>query len=98
MVRKVLGVYRADKLLELITAEVVIQQKRSQKILQNIYTKNLRKENIFIYSEALDQNNIYKEFIQDFFVEKVSPALMTILLDRGVSNSAFERFSCVSSS
>ena len=34
--RKVLGVYKADKLLELITAEVIIQQKGSQKILQNI--------------------------------------------------------------
>lgn len=77
--RKVLGVYKADKLLELITAEVIIQQKRSQKILQNIYDE-LRKENIFFYTEESDENDEYKEFIQDFFVEKVSPALMTILL------------------
>ena len=77
--RKALGVYKADKLLDLITEEVIKQQKQSLRILDEIYAE-LKKENICIYSNQDITNPIYHQFIHDFFIEKVSPALMTILL------------------
>ena len=77
--RKALGVYKADKLLELITEEVIVQQKQSLNILAEIYAE-LKKENICVYSDQDITNPVYHQFIHDFFIEKVSPALMTIIL------------------
>jgi len=77
--RKALGVYKADKLLDLITEEVIEQQSLSLRILEQIYTE-LKKENICIYSDGDITEPIYHHFIHDFFIDKVSPALMTIIL------------------
>jgi len=77
--RKALGVYRADELLEMITKEVIIQQSKSLAILEEVYAK-LEDENIYVLKEDEITHLEHKEFITDFYVEKVSPALMAIVL------------------
>lgn len=78
--RKALGVYRADELLEMITKEVIIQQSKSLAILEDVYAK-LEDENIYVLKENEITHPEHKEFITDFYVEKVSPALMAIVLN-----------------
>ncbi|PHS05547.1 MAG: polyphosphate kinase 1 [Kordia sp.] len=78
--RKALGVYRADELLELITKEVIIQQSKSLAILEDVYAK-LEEENIYVLKEDEITHPVHKEFITDFYIEKVSPALMAIVLN-----------------
>jgi len=77
--RKALGVYRADELLEMITKEVIVQQSKSLAILEEVYAK-LEDENIYVLKEDEITHPEHKEFITDFYVEKVSPALMAIVL------------------
>ncbi|MCH4823309.1 polyphosphate kinase 1 [Gramella lutea] len=77
--RKVLGGIKANKLLEEITKIVIDQQSESLKILDDIQTK-LKVQNIHIIDEnQVTQNQ--KEFIKNFFLSKVSPALVTIILN-----------------
>ncbi|MEX0998214.1 MAG: polyphosphate kinase 1 [Flavobacteriaceae bacterium] len=74
-----LGGIKAKDLLEQITNIVIAQQTESLKILQEIQTA-LREEGVFVIDEkeiTPDQS----EFIKDFFVQKVRPALMTIVLN-----------------
>ena len=78
--RKALGVYKADELLELITKEVIIQQAKSLDILEEVYLK-LEKENIYVLKEDEIIHQEHKEFVKDFFLETVSPALMAIVLN-----------------
>ena len=78
--RKALGVYRADELLDMITKEVIIQQSESLAILEEVYAK-LEDENIYVLKENQITHPEHKEFITDFYVEKVSPALMAIVLN-----------------
>src|SRR5690606_12564626 len=55
------------------------QQSESLRIL-NIIEKELEKEGVYIINEkeiSKDQEN----FIRDFFIQKVSPALVTIILN-----------------
>ena len=78
--RKALGVYRADELLDMITKEVIIQQSESLAILKEVYAK-LEDENIYVLKENQITHPEHKEFITDFYVEKVSPALMAIVLN-----------------
>ena len=77
--RKALGVYRADELLELITKEVIEQQTTSLKILKEIYAQ-LETEGIYILNEKQITHPEHVEFVTDFYTEKVSPALMAIIL------------------
>ncbi|WP_299782484.1 polyphosphate kinase 1 [uncultured Formosa sp.] len=73
-----LGGIKASELLEIITEIVIEQQAESLKILNNIQN-NLKKENIFI----IDENQISPSqhlFIKQYFIQKVSPALVTIIL------------------
>ncbi len=77
--RKALGVYKADELLEMITEEVIIQQAKSLSILEQIYRK-LEKENIYVLRETEIIHSEHIEFIKEFYIENVSPALMTIVL------------------
>lgn len=74
-----LGGIRAEELLEIITNIVIEQQSESLKVLSNI-------------EEALEEENIYKvdettilpvhhNFIKKYFIQKVSPALVTIILN-----------------
>ena len=78
--RKALGVYKAKELLELITKQVIAQQSESLAILDEVYSK-LEKENIFVLNETNITNTLHKEFIRDFYLNKVSPALMAIVLN-----------------
>lgn len=76
---KVLGGISSQQLLKDITEIVIQQQSESLRILNNIETK-LETENIFI----LDENNISLEqelFLKDFFNQKLSPELITIILN-----------------
>ncbi len=75
----VLGGISAHQLVKDITEIVIQQQSESLRIL-NIIESKLQKENIFIINEnqiSSEQEN----FIKDFFIQKVSPALVTIILN-----------------
>jgi polyphosphate kinase len=78
--RKALGVYKADELLEMITKEVIVQQSKSLAIIEEVYSK-LEGENIYVLNEREIIHTIHKDFITDFYVENVSPALMAIVLN-----------------
>jgi polyphosphate kinase len=76
---KVLGGISAQQLLKDITEIVIQQQSESLWILNNIEAK-LETENIFI----IDENHISEEqeiFLKDFFIQKLSPELITIILN-----------------
>lgn len=76
---KVLGGVSAEKLIKEITTIVIQQQSESLRVL-SIIEKELGKQNIFI----IDETQISKEqenFIRDFFIQRVSPALVTIILN-----------------
>ena len=77
--KSALGGIKASKLLEEITKIVIDQQAESLKILEDIQTK-LRKHKIHIIKENEVTRN-QKEFIRNFFLSKVSPALVTIILN-----------------
>ena len=75
----VLGGITAQRLLKDITEIVIEQQSESLRIL-SIIEKELEKENVLIINETeitKDQEN----FIKDFFIQKVSPELVTIILN-----------------
>ncbi len=76
---KALGGISSEKLLKEITSIVIKQQSESLRIL-SVIEKELEKENIYVINE----NEISREqenFIKDFFIQKVSPALVTIVLN-----------------
>ena len=76
---KVLGGISAHQLVKDIT-EIVIQQQSESLLILNIIESKLQDENIFIINEnqiSSEQEN----FIKDFFIQKVSPALVTIILN-----------------
>ena len=78
-----LGGIRAKELLEIITKIVIDQQSESLGILETI-TQDLEKEGIYI----IDENQIdsdQHEFLRDYFIKKVSQALVTIILNDSVS-------------
>ncbi len=77
--RKALGVFTAQELLEKITSIVISQQAESLDILKDIYNK-LEEENIHVIDESEIVHESHHKFIKDFFTEKVSPALETIIL------------------
>jgi len=73
------GGISTHQLLKEITGIVIKQQSESLKILNTIEAK-LETENIFI----IDENNISHEqqlFLKDFFIQKLSPELITIILN-----------------
>lgn len=74
-----LGGIRAKELLEIITQIVINQQSESLEILKNIKSK-LEKENIYIIDETQIDSNQH-DFIKRYFLRKVSPALVTIILN-----------------
>ena len=74
-----LGGIKASELLEIITNTVIGHQTESLKILSKIQ-KELEAENIFIIKEN-KVNKSQKEFLKKYFLEKVSPALVTIILN-----------------
>ena len=76
--RSFLGGKSAAELLEMITQTVIRHQKTSLRILDDI-RKELRKEKIFIIDET-EVSESQKPFIMEYFVSKVSPALVTIMI------------------
>ena len=75
---KILGV-KAEQLLKEITEIVIEQQSESLRILSEI-EKKLELENIFIINEK-DISKEQEKFIHDYYIQKVSPALVTIMLN-----------------
>ncbi len=77
--RSEFGGYKAKDLLEEITKIVIAQQSLSLNILKEI-EKELASENIFIIREH-EVTPSQGEYIKSFFLNTVSPALVTIMLD-----------------
>lgn len=80
--KNALGGIRAKELLEIITQIVIKQQSESLGVLKNIKSK-LDSENIHIVDETQIDNNQH-DFIKDYFLRQVSPALVTIILNDSV--------------
>ncbi|POS02065.1 polyphosphate kinase [Flavobacterium croceum DSM 17960] len=76
---KLLGGISAQQLVKEITEIVIKQQAESLKILQIIENK-LKEENIIIVEET-EVLPEHVEFIKNFFIQKVSPELVTIILN-----------------
>lgn len=77
--KNLFGGISAHQLLKDITKFVIKQQNESLRIL-NIIEAKLQTENIFI----IDENHISDEqelFLKDFFIQKLSPELITIILN-----------------
>lgn len=77
--KSVLGGIKASTLLEEITQVVIDQQSESLKILDTIH-KELEDHNIFIINEKQVPES-QTRFLKSFFLQKVSPALVTIILN-----------------
>lgn len=76
---KVLGGISAKQLVKDITEIVIQQQSESLRIL-SIIEKKLQQENIFMINEK-EITPEQDTFIRDFFIQQVSPALVTIILN-----------------
>ncbi len=77
-----LGGIKSDELLDIITQIVIKQQSDSLEILSKIQ-KKLEREQIYI----IDENQVQPEqhdFIKNYYIQKVSPALVTIVLSETV--------------
>ena len=68
----------AKKLLDEITSKVINLQSESSLILDSI-EKSLKKENIVFINEK-EVLESHKEFLKDYFIRKISPALVTVIL------------------
>ena len=77
--KSVLGGVKASTLLEQITQIVIDQQSESLKILDTIQ-KRLEKHNVYIINEK-QVSSSQKDFLRTFFLQHVSPALVTIILN-----------------
>ncbi|MBQ0116426.1 MAG: polyphosphate kinase 1 [Flavobacterium sp.] len=76
---KILGGISSKKLLKQITEVVIQQQSDSLKILNDIENQ-LEKEDIFVLNES-ELSQEHQQFVHDYFIEYVSPALVTIMLN-----------------
>lgn len=77
-----LGGMKATELLEIITQIVIKQQSESLEVLDSIQMR-LKDENIYIINET-QINDTQHEFLRKYFIRKVSPALVTIILNDAV--------------
>jgi polyphosphate kinase len=76
---KYFGGVTAQQLIKDITEIVIQQQSESLRILSTIESE-LEKENIFIINE-FSINEEQEVFLKDFFIQKLSPELVTIILN-----------------
>jgi polyphosphate kinase len=76
---KYLGGISAQQLIKDITEIVIQQQSESLRIL-NLIESKLETENIFIINEK-DITREQEVFLKDFFIQKLSPELVTIILN-----------------
>ena len=74
-----LGGIKAKELLEIITQTVIKQQSESLDTLKSIKSK-LEDENIYIIDETQIDSSQH-DFIKRYFIQNVSPALVTIILN-----------------
>lgn len=77
-----LGGIKSDELLDIITQIVIKQQSDSLEILSKIQ-KKLEREQIYIIDESQVQPEQH-DFIKNYYIQKVSPALVTIVLSETV--------------
>ncbi|WP_452600968.1 polyphosphate kinase 1 [Pontimicrobium sp. MEBiC06410] len=77
-----LGGIKASELLDVITQTVIKQQSQSLKILSDIQS-HLENENIFIINET-QITKAQSTFIKNYFIQNVSPALVTIILNENI--------------
>ncbi len=77
--KSVLGGEKAKDLLEEITKICIEQQTKSLGVLEQIQDE-LENENIFILQES-ELSEKQQEFVKNYFLQKVSPQLMTIILN-----------------
>ncbi|MFI1744088.1 polyphosphate kinase 1 [Thalassobellus sediminis] len=77
-----LGGIKAKELLEQITKIVIKQQSKSLEILHTIGSR-LEDENIYIINEEQIDSSQH-DFIKKYFIQTVSPALVTIILNDSV--------------
>ncbi len=77
--RKLLGGTSATQLVKDITGIAIKQQSESLRILGIIENK-LQDEKIFVINET-EISKQQETFLKDFFIQKVSPALVTIILN-----------------
>lgn len=75
----VLGGISSHQLLKDITETVIDQQSESLRIL-SIIEKELQKEGIYIINET-ETNKEQQNFLREFFNQRVSPELVTIILN-----------------
>jgi polyphosphate kinase len=75
----ILGGITAQQLVKDITEIVIQQQSESLRIL-NIIEQELEKENVVIVNEK-QISKAHEKFVKDFFIQKVSPELVTIILN-----------------
>nr|WP_294776027.1 polyphosphate kinase 1 [uncultured Flavobacterium sp.] len=76
---KILGGISAQQLVKEITEIVIKQQAESLRVLNNI-EKELVKQNIIIIDES-EVSGEHENFVKDFFIQKISPELVTIILN-----------------
>ena len=77
--KRVLGGEKAKDLLEEITKIVIKQQAESQILLKSIVDE-LEQQNIFLIDET-EVSEQQEEFLKHYFIQNVSPVLMTIILN-----------------
>ena len=76
---KILGGISAQQLIKEITEIVIRQQSESLKVLNKIEIE-LEKQNIIIINEN-EISGEHENFVKDFFIQKISPELVTIILN-----------------
>ena len=76
---KLFGGITAHVLLKEITQIVINQQTESLKILYAI-EQQLEEKNIYILNEK-ELDDAQKEFIRNYFIQQISPAIVTIMLN-----------------
>lgn len=76
---KILGGITAQQLIKDITDIVIKQQSESLRVLETI-ERQLEKQNVFIVNEK-ELSPEQELFVKDFFIQKVSPELVTIILN-----------------
>lgn len=76
---KILGGISAQQLVKDITEIVIRQQTDSLRVL-NLIEKELVKKNVNIIDET-EISGDHEPFVKDFFIQKISPELVTIILN-----------------
>lgn len=76
---KILGGISAQQLVKDITEIVIKQQSESLQILNDIENELVKKDIIIINENEV--SGAHENFIKDFFIQKISPELVTIILN-----------------